>query len=192
VVVFFSKETAKDLNLNKLQKNMFEEIITVIAYAACGASIRLLWGVYNAEETFLNLQLSRKRLFFEFFVSMVFGMFGGQFMTDAGMTKIGICLSAMVSSLLGANVVNVITKKFGYSKDLKVIVSDQQLQFTEFNPRQVNAMEYARINGKITNQIYQKINQTTHDVAKYELSALVSRKKLKRIGTNNSTKYVSA
>ena len=170
---------------------MFEEIITVIAYAACGASIRLMWGVYNAEETFLNLQLSRKRLVFEFLVSLVFGLFGGQFMTDAGMTKIGICLSAMVSSLLGANVVNVITKKFGYSKDLKVIVSDQQLQFTEFNPREVNAMEYVKINGKITNQIYQKINQTTRDVARYELNALVRKKKLKQIGRNRGASYAS-
>jgi uncharacterized membrane protein YeaQ/YmgE (transglycosylase-associated protein family) len=170
---------------------MFEEIIMVIAYAACGASIRLLWGIYNAEETFLNLQLSKKRLFFEFFVSMIFGLFGGQLMTDLGMIKIGVSLGAMVSSLLGANVVSVITKKFGYSKEMRVIVSDQQLQFTEFNPRQMNAMEYVKIQGKITNQIYQKINQTDHDIAKYELNALVSKKKLKRIGTNNKTNYVS-
>jgi hypothetical protein len=170
---------------------MFEEIITVIAYAACGASIRLLWGIYNAEETFLNLQLSKKRLFFEFLVSMIFGMFGGQLMTDLGMIKIGVSLGAMVSSLLGANVVNVITKKFGYSKEMKVIVSDQQLQFTEFNPRQMNAMEYVKIQGKITNQIYQKINQTEHDVAKYELNALVNKGKLKRMGNNRAICYVS-
>jgi hypothetical protein len=170
---------------------MFEEIITVIAYAACGASIRLLWGVYNAEETFLNIQLSRKRLFFEFFVSMVFGMFGGQLMTDLGIIKIGVSLGAMVSSLLGANVVNVITKKFGYSKEMKVIVSDQQLQFTEFSPRQMNAMEYVRINGKITNQIYQKINQTTCDVAKYELKSLANKKKLKPVGKTRGIFYVS-
>jgi len=170
---------------------MFEEIIMITVYAACGASMRLLWGVYNAEETFLNLQLSKKRLFFEFLVSMIFGIFGGQLMTDIGMVKIGINLSALVSSLLGANVVNVITKKFGYSKEMRVIVSDQQLQFTEFSPRQMNAMGYARINGKITNQIYQKINQTTHDVAKHELNALVSKKKLKRVGTNRMTTYVS-
>jgi uncharacterized membrane protein YeaQ/YmgE (transglycosylase-associated protein family) len=170
---------------------MFEEIIMVIVYAACGASMRLLWGIYNAEETFLNLQLSRKRLFFEFLVSMIFGIFGGQLMTDIGMVKIGINLAALVSSLLGANVVNVITKKFGYSKEMRVIVSDQQLQFTEFNPREMNAMEYVRINGKITNQIYQKINQTTKDVAKYELQTLVSKKKLKKIGEKKGRYYVS-
>jgi hypothetical protein len=150
-----------------------------------------LWGIYNAEETFLNLQLSKKRLFFEFLVSMIFGMFGGQLMTDLGMIKIGVSLGAMVSSLLGANVVNVITKKFGYSKEMKVIVSDQQLQFTEFNPRQMNAMEYVKIQGKITNQIYQKINQTEHDVAKYELNALVNKGKLKRMGNNRAICYVS-
>jgi len=112
-------------------------------------------------------------------------------MTDIGMVKIGINLAALVSSLLGANVVNVITKKFGYSKEMRVIVSDQQLQFTEFNPREMNAMEYVRINGKITNQIYQKINQTTKDVAKYELQTLVSKKKLKKIGEKKGRYYVS-
>jgi hypothetical protein len=170
---------------------MFEEIIMITVYAACGSSMRVLWGVYNAEETFLNLQLSRKRLFFEFLVSMIFGIFGGQLMTDIGMVKIGINLAALVSSLLGANVVNVITKKFGYSKEMKVIVSDQQLQFTEFNPREMNAMEYVRINGKITNQIYQKINQTTKDVAKYELQTLVSKKKLKKVGEMKGRYYIS-
>ena len=170
---------------------MFEEIIMMTVYAACGSSMRLLWGIYNAEETFLNLQLSKKRLFFEFLMSMIFGMFGGQLMTDIGMVKIGINLSALFSSLLGANVVNVITKKFGYSKEMKVIVSDQQLQFTEFNPRQMNAMEYVKINGKITNQIYQKINQATCDVAKHELNALAEKGKLKLVGKNRGAFYVS-
>jgi hypothetical protein len=170
---------------------MFEEIATIIVYAAVGALIRVLWGVYNAEETFLNLQLSKKRLFFEFYVSFVFGLFGGMFMTDLGVMKIGVDLSAVVSSILGANVVNVITKKFGYSKDLRVIVSDQQLQFTEFNPREMNALEYVRTNGKITNQIYQKINQTTKDIARHELNSLVSKKKLKQVGKTKGIFYVS-
>lgn len=170
---------------------MLQEIIMMIVYATCGAMIRVLWGVYNAEETYLNLKLSRKRIVFEFLVSIVFGLFGGQTMTDLGITKIGIYLSAMVSSLLGANVVNVITKKFGYSKDLKVIVSDQQLQFTEFNPREMNALEYLKTNKKITNKEYQRINQTTRDVARHELNSLVSKKKLKQVGKTKGIFYVS-
>lgn len=86
----------------------------------------------------------------------------------------------------------VLSIKFGYSKDMKVIVSDQQLQFTEFNPREVNAMEYVKINGKITNQIYQKINQTERSVAKYELATLVHKKKLKKVGAGKSSAYVLA
>ena len=45
--------------------------------------------------------------------------------------------------------------------------------------------------GKITNQIYQKINQINRDTAKYELNALVSKGKLKKIGKKKSTYYVS-
>jgi hypothetical protein len=170
---------------------MFEEIFITVAYAICGSSVRLLWGVYKAEETFLGLSLSKKRLFFEFFVSFLFGIFGALVMNNLGIMKTGVDLTALVSGVLGANVIDVIAKKFGMSKKMEVIVSDQQLQFTEFNPREMNAMEYVRINGKITNQIYQKINRTTCDVAKYELQTLVSKKKLKKVGEKKGRFYVS-
>jgi len=153
--------------------------------------MRVLWGVYKAEESFLNLRLSGKRIMFEFLVSVLFGMFGGGLLTDIGIMKVGIGLGTIVSSLLGANVVDVVAKKFGFSKKMEVIVSDQQIGFTEFNPRQTNALEYVKVQGKITNQIYQKINQTTCDVAKYELKSLVSKKKLKKVGEKKGRYYVS-
>jgi len=153
--------------------------------------MRVLWGVYKAEESFLNLQLSGKRLVFEFLVSTLFGIFGGGLLTDLGIMKVGIGLGTLVSSLLGANVVDIIAKKFGLSKKMEVIVSDQQLGFTEFNPREMNALEYVKIRGKITNQNYQEINRTTRDIARYELNTLVSRKKLKQIGKNRGACYVS-
>lgn len=193
-MVFFSKKSAKDLKLNKLLKSseqMLEELMTVIIYAACGSAMRVLWGIYNAEDSFISIKLSARRIVFEFFISLGFGIFGGQTLNDLGIVKIGVNLGTLVSSVLGANIVEVIAKKFGYSKEMKVIVSDQQLQFTEFNPREMNAMEYVRVNGKITNQIYQKINQTTCDVAKYELNSLVNKKKLKKIGEKKGRYYVS-
>ena len=58
----------------------------------------------------------------EFSVNILFGMFGGIFFSQLGIFTIGINLGSMVSSLLGANVVDIIAKKFGFSRKMEVIV----------------------------------------------------------------------
>lgn len=168
---------------------MFETII-MISYAICGAMMRLLWGIYKAEEGFLYLRLSGRRMVFEFLISFLFGIFGGALITDLGLTKIGIDLAAIVSSLLGANVIDVVAKKFGYSKNMEVVVSDQQLLPNEFNVREMNALKYARLRGRITNVMYRKINRTSFDIATHELKSLVLRKKLKQMGTTKGAYYI--
>lgn len=170
---------------------MFEEEIVIVSYAVFGAVMRMLWGVWKAEDSVINIRLSGRRLVFEFLVSFLFGVFGGQLVTDLGLFKFGINLSTVVSSLIGANVVDVIAKKFGYTKKMEVIVSDQQIT-SGLNLRESNALEFMKINGTITNMLYQKINSTTHSIAKYELDFLVQCRKLKRMGKNNSTYYTLA
>jgi uncharacterized membrane-anchored protein YitT (DUF2179 family) len=170
---------------------MLDMFIEVMPYIVLGASIRIVWGMYRAFNSFLSLHLSWRRLLAEFMVSVLFGMFGGVALSQLGIFSLGISLGSMVSSLLGANVVDLIAKKFGFSKKMEVIVSDEQLGFTEFNQRQINAMTYVRAQGKITNKIYQRINNTTRDVARHELDSLVSKGKLKRIGKSKGAYYVS-
>jgi len=119
-------------------------------------------------------------------------MFGGLFLSQLGIISIGISLGSLVSSLLGANVVDLIAKKFGLTGKMNIVLSDQQLKFTEFNPREINAMGYVKSQGRITNDAYQKINGTTHDVAKYELNTLVHRGMLKKAGNGKNTFYVSS
>jgi hypothetical protein len=170
---------------------MLEEFALMIVYAACGSTMRILWGVYKAFSNFLDIELSKKRLGMEFAVSIMFGLFGGAVLSEMGVLKVGIDIGVLVSSLLGANVVDLIVKKFGFTKNMQVIVSDQQLQFTEFNRREMNALEYVKFKGKITNKVYQKINQTTQDIAKHELNALVVKGKLKEIGRTKGAYYVS-
>jgi len=166
-----------------------EEIIFIASYAVFGAVMRILWAVWKAEESVLNIRLSGKRLVFEFLVSFLFGIFGGQLVTDLGLFKVGINLATIVSSLIGANVVDVIAKKFGFTKKMEAIVSDQQIT-SGLNFREANAMEFVKINRTITNMLYQKINSTTHDIAKHELDFLVQCRKLRRMGTRNLTYYI--
>ena len=170
---------------------MFEDLFIAVAFAFCGSTIRVIYGAYKAYSSFLDIKLSRRRIFMEWVVSMWFGFMGGIFLSESGMIKMGINLGAFVSSILGANVVDLIVKKFGFSKKMEVIVSDQQLGFTEFNRREMNALEFVRFKGKITNKVYQKINQTTQDVSKHELNALVTKGKLKEIGRTKGAYYVS-
>jgi hypothetical protein len=167
------------------------ELLAIIPYMVLGSVIRVVWGMYKVFTSFLNIHLSWRRIVAEFVVSMLFGMFGGIFLSQLNIYDVGVNLGCLVSSLLGANVVDVIAKKFGFSKKMEVIVSDQQLGFSEFNQRQINAMEYVRNQGKITNKIYQKINQTNPDVAKYELKTLVGKGKLKKIGKSKGAYYIS-
>ena len=171
---------------------MFEDLLIVIAFAFCGSIMRIIYGAYKAYSSFLDIKLSRRRILMEWVVSLWFGFMGGIFLSQLEIVKLGVNAGAFVASILGANVVDLIVKKFGFSKKMEVIVSDQQLGFTEFNRREMNAMEFVKFKGKITNKVYQKINQTTRDVAKYELKALVSKRILKEVGATKGVYYVSS
>ena len=127
----------------------------------------------------------------EFVVDMLFGTFGGVFLTQLGIFKLGVSMGSLVSSLMGANVVDLVAKKFGVTGKMNIVLSDQQLKFPSFNMKEINAIEFARKEGMITNDIYERINQTTHDVAKYELAALVHKGMLKKVGRGRGIYYTS-
>jgi len=169
---------------------LMDEVLVVVVYAFFGALMRILWGMWKAEDSILNVKLSGRRIVFEFLISIGFGIFGGQLVTDLGIVKFGINISTLISSLIGPNVIETIAKKFTFTKKMEVIVSDQQINASNLNFREMNALEFLKENGRITNSIYQRLNRTTHDVAKHELDLLVSIKKLKRKGSNKLTYYI--
>lgn len=168
------------------------ELLTILPYILLGSVLRIVWGMYKLFDSYLDVQLSWRRLVMEFSVDMLFGTFGGMFLSQLGIFTLGVSLGSLVSSLLGANVVDLIAKKFGLSGKMNIILSDQQLKFPEFNMKEINAITYVKSHGRITSGVYQKINSTTHNVAKYELSALVQKGMLKKIGTKKGTYYLPA
>jgi uncharacterized membrane protein YeaQ/YmgE (transglycosylase-associated protein family) len=175
---------------------MFEDVfimfIAIVPYAALGSGVRVVWGIYKAYDKFLAVHIKRARVVVEFLAGIVFGVFGGVLLSTVGVFTIGMSLGTLVSSMLGANVIELIAKKFGWSKKMDVVVSDQQLEFPELTERQINALQYVQKQGRITNREYQSINRTTRDVAKYELASLVELGKLKRIGKTKDIVYVTA
>jgi len=166
------------------------ELIAILPYILLGSVLRIVWGMYKMYSSYLSIQLSWRRIVMEFSVDILFGMFGGMFLSQLGIFSIGISLGSLISSLLGANVVDLIVKKFGLTGKMNIVLSDQQIGFTELNQNQINAMEFVKSQGKITNRVYQKINRTTCDIAKHELNSLVVKGKLKKIGKKKGTYYV--
>jgi len=171
---------------------MIDLILAILPYAILGSGVRVVWGIYKAYTSFLSVSLKPTRVVVEFLAGIMFGIFGGVVLSAVGVFTIGASLGTLVSSLLGANVIELIAKKFGWSKKMEVVVSEQQIGFADLNQRQVNAMQYVKKYGKITNRIYQKINKTTRDVAKYELISLVKKGRLKKVGKTKDISYVSA
>jgi len=167
------------------------ELLAILPYILLGSVLRIVWGMYKLFDSYLDIRLSWRRITMEFLVDMLFGTFGGMFLSQLGIFTLGVSLGSLVSSLLGANVVDLIAKKFGFSKKMEVILSDQQLEFPELNSREINAIEYVRSQGKITNIVYQRINRTTCDIAKHELNSLVVKGKLKKIGKTKGACYIS-
>jgi hypothetical protein len=170
---------------------MVDPAFVIIGFAALGSGFRLFWGVYKAWTSALGMKIEARRILFEFFMGMSFGCFGGILINELGIFKIGVSLAAMISGLLGSNVVDLIAKKFGWNKKMEVIVSDQQLEFVDLSPEDIRALQYVKEYGKIDNATYQKINGVTRDAAKHQLASLVARKKLKRVGNTKGCTYIA-
>ena len=73
----------------------------------------------------------------------------------------------------------------------KDIYTEENLKKMGLNERQIKAVMYVKEKGKITNKVYQEINNTTKKTASRDLSILVEKEILKQIGvTGKGTHYV--
>jgi ATP-dependent DNA helicase RecG len=76
---------------------------------------------------------------------------------------------------------------------LKDIYTEEYLKSFDLGDRQTKALLYIKENGEITNAIYQHINKISKAVATTDLSDLVSRKLIEKVGTTGKgTKYTLA
>lgn len=165
----------------------------IIVYAAIGALVRALFGIYKAYKTTVKLgefRINWRRILFEVCVSIIIGTFGVVLINGMNMDfGFALKITAMIGGLLGADVLTYITKKFGITKELDIRVTDEEVALAAFNPRQINALVYFRSHKSITNSIYQRLNHTTHSIAAKDLAQMVRMKKLKKSGTGKSTYY---
>ncbi len=163
--------------------------LTFIGYVAFGSFIRILLGVYKAYDTFPDFQPEFKRLAAEMMFSICFGGLGLLVLSEMHVFNFGLEIAAIIMGVLGPDTIRIITKKVGIIKPTEAIVSEQQMKNADLSGREIRALEYVKRYGRITNKIYQKLNQIDHDIAKKELHILVEKGRLMRTGYNKNSQY---
>jgi hypothetical protein len=158
-----------------------------LGYAAFGAFVRAVYGIYTAYSNYQKFTLGWKRIAIEFAASVVFGLFGAIILDQVGFWKVGANIIAILAGLFGANIIGILTKKFGLGKLNVNIV--EKVEYPDLNINQQNALSYLNANGKITSSIYQQINQTSRGKTKWELMQLVDKGYLKKVGSGKKTYY---
>jgi len=171
----------------------FAPFFALLLYALAGSFIRLFYGMYKAYVAEPNGGFSPGRIFMEMLAGIVFGMLGGLMLDSMGVLKMGVGVGTLLSAVLGPNAVELVAKKFGWTKKLEpAVLSDDKSQMPDLNARQINAMKYFTHAKKLTNGEYQKLNNVTHDAAKHELAVMVEKGRLKLVGSTKGAYYIIA
>jgi len=169
----------------------FAPFFALLLYALVGSTIRLFYGMYKAYVAEPCGGFAPGRIFMELLAGCVFGMVGGLLLDGMGVLKVGVGLGTLLCAVLGPNTIEMVEKKFGWTKKIEpAVLSDDQAAMPDLNIRQVNAMHYAARAKKLTNIEYQRLNNVSHDEAKYELARLVSKGRLKMVGSSKGAYYV--
>jgi hypothetical protein len=164
------------------------EMIIALPYAAIGALIRVCYGIWKAFN-YDHCVISRKKILAEFAFSLAFGIFGAIICSEIGYFKFASNIVAIISGILGANVIDLIVKKAGFSRKLDVNVVEN-LEYPELAPSQRRALNYLKQVGKINLKVYQEINNVEKRTARWELKRLVDLGYLKKCGKGKATYYV--
>jgi hypothetical protein len=169
----------------------FAPFIALLLYALAGSFVWLFYAMYKSYATMPHGSLSPGRIAMELLAGVVFGMVGGMLLDSMGMLKMGVGIGPVVSAVLGSSAIELVAKKFGWTKKLEVAaLTDEQLAMPDLNARQINGLQYAKQSKRLTNGAYQRLNNVSHDTAKRDLAAMVEKGRLKAVGYNKSTYYV--
>lgn len=164
-----------------------QELIFV-GYAAFGAIIRVVFGIYNAYSSYEEVKLSKKRIAIEFFAAVLFGLFGAIILNEMGFWKVGVNIIAIIAGLLGAQLVNVLAKKLGVGKNVTVNIVEK-IEYPDLNSNQQKAIVYMKSGKGLTTIIYQKISGVSRRKAQGEIAQLVEKGYAKKIGNGKKTCY---
>lgn len=166
-------------------------LLFTLGYAGFGAFVRATYGIYRAYSNYDKFTLSKKRIAVEFFASVVFGLFGAIILNEVGFWKIGINIIAILAGLIGADLINILARRFGLRKNLEVNIVEKT-EYPDLNIDQQRAMEFLKKKRKLTAEIYRRLNETATGRTKWELSQMVEKGYLKKVGKGKATFYTLA
>jgi F0F1-type ATP synthase assembly protein I len=163
----------------------------LLLYALAGSFIRLFYAMYKEYARLPRGSISPERMAMELTAGCVFGMVGGMLLDSMAVLKVGVGLGTLLCAILGPASIELVAKKFGWTKKLEAaVVSDDELEMPDLSARQINAMKYASSAKRITNGAYQKLNGVSRDSAKHDLASMVSKGRLRMVGSDKGAYYV--
>lgn len=160
-----------------------------IVYSLIGSLARTFLGMYKAYTSTIDFRINIRRVLVEVCASFLLGTFGVVIVNGIGMFNFELKLAAMIAGFLGADIVNIVSKKIGLTKGFDIRLTDEQVALGEFNRRQITALKYIKTHKRITRYIYQRLNQTTSYTANRDLSQLVVKGMLRKLGKGRTTYY---
>jgi hypothetical protein len=170
-----------------------ESILILFICSAFGAFTRAALGLYKAYMGPTPVVIEKRRIGIEIVASILFGSFAVfllQKIPVPWIKDVDFNFLALIAGFLGADGINLLTKKIGLTKGLEIRIA--QPVISEFNERQLAALEFLKTHEKITNKIYQELNMTTRNIATKELAQLVLKGKLKKHGKGKAAYYTLA
>jgi len=167
----------------------FDMIIIYAIFSVFGAIGRALLGIYKGYTEIPMFEIDRKRIGVEVLASVFFGTFGAYILSRLNLFPFPFDVVALLAGFFGADIISLATKKLGLTGGLHIVVSEQQVALAEFNNRQIAALNFLKNHDRITNRMYQRLNDVSNNVAKWELSHLVRKGRLSRSGKGKNTYY---
>jgi len=167
----------------------FDMIIIYAVFSVFGAIGRALLGIYKGYTEIPMFEIDRKRIAVEVMASVFFGTFGAYILSRINLFPFPFDVVALLAGFFGADIISLATKKLGLTGGLHIVVSEQQVALAEFNNRQIACLMYLKNHDRITNRMYQRLNDVSIDAAQKNLRQLVRKGKLKRYGKAKATYY---
>ena len=164
-------------------------LFAFVLYSAIGACTRALFGVYKAYGSNLLNRITVQRVIIEIVASVFFGTFTSLLLLELGWINVSMEVVALLSGFFGADLVSVISRKVGIRGVMRVQLAEEMMEYADLTERQEAGIRYMKKHGRVTNDTYQKLTASTHDMTKHDLSKLVRMKRIRKHGNGRGTYY---
>jgi len=164
-------------------------ILIYAVFSVFGAIGRAMLGIYKGYTEIPMFEIDKKRIAVEVISSVFFGTFGAYILSRVNLFSFPFDVIALLAGFFGADIISLVTKKLGLTKGLHIVVSEQQVALAEFNNRQIAALNFLKTHDRITNRMYQRLNDVSRNAAQNDLAVLVKKGKLEKFSKGKSTYY---